>query len=113
VSATPITVVHTFTNPDGSAGSGVIGFKLSGRMTNASVTYAPQVPVHSTLNGSGQLSQVLPANNDPATTPAGSFYLVTFYLNGMTGDEIEITVPYNAPGGVVDLGSLLPTQSGL
>jgi hypothetical protein len=101
MAATQITVTHTFLNPDGSAASGVIAFKLSARITNASASYAPQVPVHSTLNSMGQLSQVLPANNDPATTPANSFYTVTFFLN-----SAELS------GGVVDLGSLLPQQQG-
>jgi hypothetical protein len=118
MSATLITISHTFKNPDQTAASGVIGFRLSARMTNGSTTYADEVPVHATLNGSGVLSQVLPANNDPGTTPANSTYIVTFMLNGasgvsLSGDEYSIVVPYNAPGGTVDLGTLLPVQVGL
>jgi hypothetical protein len=114
---TSITVTHQFKNLDGTAASGVVIFKLSSRITNTGLSYSSEIPVHSTLDSSGNLSQVLPANNDPTTTPANSNYLVTFMLNGASGqmesgDEYSITVPYNAPGGTVDLGTLLPAQQG-
>ena len=118
MSVTLVTVSHVFKNPDGTAASGTVAFRLSARITNSDVTYAAEVPVHSTLDGTGHLSQVLPANNDPGTTPASSTYIVTFMLNGasgvsLSGDEYSIVVPYNAPGGTVDLGTLLPVQVGL
>lgn len=109
---TMIRLTHAFKNPDGSAASGVIAFRLSARITNGTTTYAPQVPVHATLNATGDLSQVLPANNDPTTTPKGSSYLVTFMLNGYSGDEVNIVVPHTAPTGTIDLGALLPVQEG-
>lgn len=117
MSFTTITVTHQFLNLDGSTASGVVAFRLTKRITNGTATYATEIPVHATLNPSGQLSQSLPANNDPATSPGDSAYMVTFLLNGtsgqmLSGDEYEIVVPYNAPGGTVDLGSLLPTQVG-
>lgn len=117
MSFTQITVTHTFTNLDGSPASGVVAFRLSKRITNGTQSYASEVPVHATLNGSGVLSQVLPANNDPATVPNDSTYTVTFFLNGAggattSGETYEITVPYNASGGTVDLGTLLPAQVG-
>jgi hypothetical protein len=112
MAATLITVTHQFTNPDQSPGSGIIAFRLSARITNGGQSYAPQVPIHASLDGSGLLSQLVPANNDPATNPTDSFYVVTFFLNGDSGDEQEITVPYNAPGGTIDLGILLPAQQG-
>lgn len=112
MAATLITVTHTFLNIDQTPASGVVVFKLSARMTNGTTTYPEQVPVHATLNGSGQLSAVLPANNDPATTPVDSTYLVTFVLNGSDGDQYSITVPYDAPDATIDLGALLPQQVG-
>lgn len=107
-----VTVSHTFKNPDGSAASGTVIFRLSARITNGGVTYAEQVPVHSALTATGDLSQVLAANDDTATTPKNSTYLVTFLLNGKSGDEVEITVPHAAPTGKINLGTLLPTQQG-
>ena len=117
MAATIVTVVHQFQNPDGTPASGVVAFRLSKRITNGGVTYAEAVPVHSTLNSSGHLSQALPANDDPGTTPAGSSYLVSFFLNGtggteLSGDETSIVVPHDAPGGSIDLGALLPAQAG-
>lgn len=114
---TTITVTHQFKNIDGTAASGVIIFRLSARITNSDLTYDPTVPVHAALDSNGNLSQALPANNDPTTTPQGSNYIVTFMLNGssgvpLMGDEYSITVPYNTPGGTVDLGTLLPAQVG-
>ena len=114
MAATQITVTHTFKNPDGSPASGVIAFKLSQRISNGGVTYAEQVPIHATLNATGRLSQAMPANNDPTTTPIGSNYIVTFFLNsaGLSGDSVAIIVPYNAQGGTVTLGTLLPKHLG-
>ena len=115
MSFTQITVTHGFSNIDDTAASGVVIFKLSGQMTNGSVTYHSALSVHAALDPSGNLSQVLPANNDPATFPQGTTYTATILLNGAADDgsgEYSITVPYDAVGGTVDLGSLLPSQVG-
>ena len=117
MSFTLIEVTHTFTNLDGTSASGVVAFRLSQRITNGSQSYTSEIPVHASLNSDGELSQQLPANNDPATVPQGSSYMVTLLLNGssgqtLPGDTYEIVVPYNAAGGTVDLGSLLPSQVG-
>ena len=109
---TLIKVHHLFKNPTGSPSSGVIAFRLSARMTNGGVTYAEQVPVHSTLSVTGKLTVTLPANDDTGTTPKGSTYLATFMLNGYSGDEVAITIPHTATTGTVDLGTLLPQQQG-
>lgn len=109
---TLVRLTHSFKNPDGSPASGVIVFKLSQRITNSGTTYTPQVDVHATLNATGHLTQTLPANNDPGTTPQGSNYVVTFMVNGFSGDEVAIIVPHTAPTGTVNLGTLLPKQEG-
>lgn len=103
---------HLFKNPTGSPSSGVLAFRLSARMTNGGISYAEQVPVHSTLSATGKLTVTLPANDDPTTTPKGANYLVTFMLNGYSGDEVAITVPHTAKTGTIDLGTLLPQQEG-
>jgi hypothetical protein len=111
-----ITVSHTFQNIDGTAASGTVVFRLSDRITNGGISYDPAVPMHSTLNSSGQLSVTLPANNDPGTTPANTYYEVALMLNGSAsggvGDSVMVLLPYNAPGGTIDLGTLLPQTSG-
>ena len=109
---TLVKVTHRFLNPDNSPASGVVIFRLSARITNSGVTYAEQVPVHATLTATGDLSQTLPANNDPTTTPKNSSYLVTFLLNGYSGDEVNVVVPYTAKTHAINLGTLLPAQEG-
>ncbi len=105
---TSVTVTHSFANPDGSGASGNAMFLLSGRMTNGSLSYMPSAPVTSAFSSAGALSQALPANNDPATTPTGTTWLITINVAGAKPETYEIVVPYNAAGGTVDLGSLLP-----
>jgi hypothetical protein len=113
MAVTPVTVTHTFLNPDGTPASGIVAFRLSGRMTNGTTSYASTVPIHATLDANGQLSQSVPANNDPATVPTGTNYTVTLFVNGESGDTYaDVVVPYDAAGGTVDLGSLLPSQVG-
>jgi hypothetical protein len=113
MAVTLVTVTHQFLNPDQTAASGMIAFRLSGQMTNGSTTYGPTVPVHAALDSDGDLSQLVPANNDPATVPQGTSYTVTLFLNGDSAVTFsDIVVPYNAPGGTVDLGTLLPSQVG-
>ena len=118
MSFTLINVTHgPIFNLDGSYASGEILFRLTKRITNGVQTYAPQIAAKATLSGTGTISISLPANNDPATVPGDSQYVVTFLLNGaaaqmLSQDEYFITVPYNAAGGTVDLGTLLPNQVG-
>lgn len=111
---TQIRVHHQFKNIDGSAASGVVAFRLSQRISNGGVTYTPQVPTHATLNGTGDLTVTLPANNDPTTTPKGSNYIVTFFVNTgiSSGDEVAIIIPHTAAAGAITLGTLLPKQEG-
>lgn len=118
MSFTMITVTHgPIYNLDGSYASGEIVFRLTKRVTNGVQTYAQQVAAKAVLSATGTISISLPANNDPATVPADSQYVVAFLLNGANGqalpeDEYFVTVPYNAAGGTVDLGTLLPSQTG-
>lgn len=113
---TLVTVTHQFLNLDGSFASGKVVFKLSNRITNGGTSYASELPIEATLNAQGQLSVQLPANDDTATTPAGSYYLVTLMLNGASeaspAQPMMIVVPSTAVGGTVDLGTLLPAQEG-
>lgn len=113
MACTPIVVTHRFANPDGTPASGVIAFRLSGRMTNGTETIASGVPVHATLDAGGNLSQTLPATDDAATSPQGTTYTVELFLNGADGTTFSgVAIPSASPGGTVDLGSLLPTAAG-
>ncbi len=99
------TITHTFTNADSTPASGTIEFALTRRMTNGTTTIVPAV-VAGTLNGTGQLSVPLTANDDGGTAPTGAQWRVTFRILGSDVEQFYITVP-SAGSGNVDLGSLL------
>jgi hypothetical protein len=63
----------------------------------------------STLTGNPPLQLV--ANDDPTTEPVGTSYLVTEQLAAGNLDPWNLTVPYLAPGGVVNLGLHRPVPS--
>jgi len=101
------TVTHSFKNADSTAASGAVTFTLTKRITNGTTSVVP-AEVTATLNGSGQLSQLLYANNDAGTVPGDSQWRVDFRILGASEETFFITVPTG--GGSVDLGSLLPQQ---
>lgn len=105
MSFTTRTVTHTFQNADGTPASGSVTFALSDRMTNSGTTVLPTEVVGS-LNGSGQLSVVLTANDDAGTVPTGAQWRVTFRILGASEEVFSVTVPNGS--GTVDLGTLLP-----
>jgi hypothetical protein len=130
MSFTRVNIVHTFENIDGTYATGTLQFRLSATMTNAGLTYTPEIPLVATIGPSGALSCFLPANDDgnlvtsPSgsyqTTPSGTYYVVTFLLNGanavqISGDEQSIVVTSAAPLvddiPTLDLGPLLAINS--
>lgn len=100
------TITHAFKNADGTAASGKVTFDLSSRITNSGTTIVP-VEVTATLDATGAMSAALVANDDAATTPAGSQWRVTLRILGAEPETYFITVP-SAGSGSVDLGTLLP-----
>lgn len=103
------TVVHAFTNADGTPASGTATFSLGSRMTNGGVTRLPGTVV-ATLDGTGLLSQALTANDDPDTYPAGVRWEVTLNIAGAEADTFSTVVPSTGTGNV-DLGTLLPQSA--
>lgn len=77
-------------------------------MTNGAQSIMPSQPIHSALDGSGLLSQSLPANDDPGTLPADTRWQVAINITGASEETYAIVVPHAAAGGTADLGSLLP-----
>lgn len=104
------TVTHKFVNADGTTAAGYLVFTLTERMTNGNKTYEA-TRFEATLDGSGNLSQVLVSNIDTDTQPAWPWYArwrVDFHITGSTRETYYIVVP--AGGGTVDLFDLIPTQ---
>lgn len=108
---TDVTVTGTYHTEAGAPASGTVTFTLSEPITNSGVTVAA-VPVEATLDASGGLSQVLPANDDTDTAPAGSTYVVIEDITGAPTRTYTIVVPSAATGGTVTLAELMPGQPG-
>lgn len=109
MSFTSRTIVHTFSQADGTTASGEVSFNLPLPMTNDGTTIIPS-KVAASLNGSGAISVLLAANDDPDTLPTGVQWQVTLRIAGADPLEYSITVP-SAGSGNVDLGSLLPSAA--
>lgn len=103
---TMVTVTRTYRNPAGYPAQGTVRFVPSNPMVNGVTTVA--VPVDGYLDYLGQLSVVVAANNDPGTTPTGSYYTITETLAGLSPRTYQVVVPYDAAGGTVDLSTLSP-----
>lgn len=101
------TITHTFTNCDGTPASGSVTFRLTKRMTNSGSTIGPGT-VTGTLNGTGQLSVSLFANDDTATFPADAQWMVNIRILGWDAEQYAVTVPHSA-SSPIDLGTLLPS----
>ena len=106
-----VTIAHSYTGLDGSASSGSVSFTLSGPLRNSGVTLPGGQPLVVTLTN-GALSVSLPANDDPASIPAGTSYSVTERVTGASETEYPITVPATRNGLTIDLASLLPSDAG-
>ncbi len=109
---TSITVTHNF-NDGASTAAGTVTFQLTETMTNGTATHFAGETIEASLTA-GALSQALPANNDPGTTPsapAAAQWAVTVRLTGEQArtETYFVTVPYNAVGGTVDLFTLIPS----
>lgn len=111
MAATEITVTGTFHNEDGTPASGTLQFQLSAAIANSDVVVSP-VPLTVTLNSAGSFSVPLAANDDTATTPAGTSYTVIERITSTSNREYSIVVPSAAPGGTVDLSTLMPGTPG-
>lgn len=66
--------------------------------------------VVATVGTDGALSVQLYASNDPAASPTGWTWLVQPHFFGWK-TPFSIVVPYDAPGGTIDLNDLAPTPA--
>lgn len=108
-----ITVVHRYTNPDGSPSKGSVSFSLSAEGTvPADSASVPPVDVTVVLDDNGAISVDLPASDDPHWAQTGLTYKVTERIAGASPSTFSIVVPYNAIDGVSPLASLAPVVPG-
>lgn len=110
---TVITITASFDRPDGQPASGTVTATLSETIQNGTEVIDP-TPIVGVLNSSGQLVNdsglapfTLVANDDPATTPAGSVYSFLVELDSAPVDDGSAVVPHTASAGTIDLSVLL------
>lgn len=105
---TQTTVTHTFLNADDSVATGKLTFTLDDQMTNGTSTVMP-TRFEVTLDGSGDITQLLYSNVDANTFPPPPWntrWRVDFHITGASQRTYWITVPSN--GGTLDLFDLIP-----
>jgi hypothetical protein len=105
VSITNITVTGALKGTGGSAASGTVQFQLSASITDGSSTVVSSDPFTVALSNTGTFSIGLPANNDSTTLPQGTFYTVTFDVNGVVWSE-NIVIPHTP--STVDISTIVP-----
>ena len=107
---TSITVTGTYEDPIGDPAEGRVTFKLTStmRQPEGNLTIVP-TDVVATLDGDGEFSIVLPANNDSGTVPSGVGYEVTERIRGAALNKYFISIDKDAIGDTVDLADLVPS----
>jgi len=110
MSFTSITVTGTYEDPVGDPAEGRVTFKLTStmRQPEGNLTIVPTDAV-ATLDGNGEFSIVLPANNDTGTVPTGVTYEVTERIRGAALNKYFISIDKDAINGTVDLADLVPS----
>lgn len=111
---TQITITGTLADPNAGDAAGTGTATLSHRIVNGSTVVEPE-PIEFQLNASGQvvnmsgLPLVVYANDDTGTEPTGSFYTFVLEIDSAPIDPFEAVISHLAPGGTVDLSTLIPS----
>lgn len=110
---TPITVTATYLRPDGAGPAvGHVNFRPTAEMRNTvSNESVPTVGLDAVIGSDGTITQVVKANDDVGTVPAGTGYTVTETIVGSPRNVYQVVIPASSPGGTVDLADLAPAQT--
>lgn len=102
-----ITVTGIYQSYTGTPLTGTVSFMPSTVLLDiaAGVIMMPVV-FTATLDSNGAFSIDLPATDDPDITPSGWTYAVQ--ENVPSGRRYSISIPYNSPGGIISLLSVVP-----
>lgn len=107
---TKITVTGAYQDGLGDPLQGALTFTLTQAMTNSGVTIPPE-PVTVQL-ATGRFAVALAATDDAGTVPQGVVYGVTEAIIGGQPRDYFIVAPAAAPGGTVDISTLMPGPVG-
>lgn len=99
---TTVTLTRDYDLADGTDPTGTVTFTPTTPMVNGVTVVA--APVVARLDVDGILTIELAANNDPATLPTGSYYLVQEAVGGASR-SYYVQIPYNL-GASIDLATL-------
>lgn len=105
---TQITVTGTYLRPDGEPSTGTAEFTSHAFVRHA---LSDDVMAPGTIPATlvdGELSVPVPATDDPDWSPDRWTWLVTLRLDGNRPVEFSAAIPYDSPGGTLDLSALLP-----
>jgi hypothetical protein len=109
---TPITVVGPMYDLNGDPEQGQVVFSSQTLVRNPTTGDAMGPgAIRSSFDAQGNISVVLPATNDPAWSPVGWTYHLDARLSGGL-ISYDVVIPYDAPGGEIELAELLPTTAG-
>ena len=104
-----ITVTGTFLTPAGAPATGTVTFNPgTGVFLDAGGQAILVGPVTATLNGSGQISQVLACTDNVTLTGAPFTYAVAVALNGQAGSTYPGKSLPHTLGASVNIATLLP-----
>lgn len=105
---TPITVHGTYLKPDGTPDSGSVYFHVPTFVRHgASDDVLAPGHIRGVLDINGDVTLQVPATDDPAWSPVNWTYRVEIRLSGVQ-TTFAAAIPYNAPGGELDLTELVP-----
>lgn len=96
--------------PDGVPASGKVIFTPTAVLQDpaADLIILPAT-IEVILDAFGSFEVLLPASDDPDITPIFTYQVQEVVAGGRT---YSIEVPYNSPGGTLDLADVAPVQSG-
>lgn len=108
---TLITVYGTYLKLDGTPERGSITFKSNVySLDSDSATIVVPDTLTTYLDETGSVAITVPATNDPEWTPVGWTY--TFIAQFSSSFySFEVVIPYDAPGGAIEVTKLVPAQS--
>lgn len=107
---TYVTVTGTYKDLDGNHIDGSVLFTAATVLLDPGVSTVVIPKSYSVnLDGNGHFSIDLPATNDPDLSPVGWTYQVREIFAG--GRSYPIGIPWNTPGGTVDISTLAPAAA--
>jgi lysophospholipase L1-like esterase len=106
-----IVVTGTFLQGDGTPCIGSVTFSSNQEISNQNDhTFVSIGSRTAELDANGHFALPLPAGNDPDWSPVGWTYTVTVNVTNrsVARTPYAVLVPFNAPGGTIDLTALAP-----